>query len=219
MTAQYSELRVELFDCCECGRPQDGSLAVVTMMGATSLARARGCPGIVPRKSTTMTTKAKKTGSPSSSLLTQELPDFDTALKRAEESLKSSGIADYPAASRHATSCPHLLEFLPHALDLDFAQTEKGVWLLRNPVHALHLESQLDALELKGTKSPPILYEEEQERFLALLTRGFSDTWHPYTHRTGVVSMKRKKKLENDEQRRQKQDWQQPRRRKNSLLW
>jgi len=124
--------------------------------------------------------------------------------------------------------CQHLLEVLPDQLDLTFTKVKgakstaasakesggdkggdaaasgsAGGWVISNPVHALHLASQLDNYQqplssslalpssaaaadsssLSSKKDPnteQIMYGEEQERLMALLTSGFPESWHPW---------------------------------------
>jgi hypothetical protein len=144
-------------------------------------------------------------------LIKQQLPDFKTALERAEGNLEtwtkskpssapstSNGDSNTPAATSTSTltpeasvsnsaspsactcACPHLLELLPGQLNLDFCQTANRGWVLANPVHALHLSSQLDPAWLAGLKDAPILYGEEQERTMAMQTPGLPETYHPF---------------------------------------
>jgi hypothetical protein len=139
----------------------------------------------------------------------QQLPDFKTALERAEGNLETwtkskpapstsngdsnsntpavtSTSAPSASNSRSASptactcACPHLLELLPGQLNLDFCQTANRGWVLANPVHALHLSSQLDPSWLAGLKDAPILYGEEQERTMAMQTPGLPETYHPF---------------------------------------
>lgn len=109
-------------------------------------------------------------------VLEQEFPDYDIILQRAEASLTQN---DTPQG------CPHLLEFLPHTLSLELAQstTIPNHWMLLDPVHALHLTSQFrGSEEFRTLRDMPMLYGEEQERKTVLQMRGFTDVHHPYTH-------------------------------------
>ena len=104
---------------------------------------------------------------------------------------------------RDACACPYLREFLPDQLDLDFCRITTNTtaisssdanadgecnpsWVLRNPVHALHLDSQLDETSCVSTNGPkkqnnePVLYGEEQERLIAMQTEGLSETRYPW---------------------------------------
>ena len=92
--------------------------------------------------------------------------------------------------------CIHLQEYLPHILNLNLVKTKKG-WDLENPIHALHVTSQLDgrrsddysASEPQITftrhklsnplQHPPVLYGEEQQRTMAMTTDGIVDYWSP----------------------------------------
>jgi hypothetical protein len=60
---------------------------------------------------------------------------------------------------------------------------------LANPVHALHLSSQLDPSWLAGLKDAPILYGEEQERTMAMQTPGLPETYHPFMKKTPVAPL------------------------------
>ncbi|GKZ01139.1 hypothetical protein MPSEU_001065400 [Mayamaea pseudoterrestris] len=116
--------------------------------------------------------------------LQQQCPPADVALKRAEASLQEfderSSSLSQPCSLDHASCrCPHLLEYLPHELDLSFAKSETRGWILQNPVHAMHLASQLDPTWLQSLEESPLLYGDEQERLLASTTEGIPKTWHP----------------------------------------
>lgn len=92
-----------------------------------------------------------------------ELPSFEKALALAEESLSQQH-------RDSATGCPHLLELLPHEINLDLVQTPDGLQLL-DPVHGLHLASQ------DLSENP--LFGDEHERMLAVRTPGLVKNWHP----------------------------------------
>lgn len=117
-------------------------------------------------------------------ILQQQCPPVDAAQKRAEASLTSSSAA----ITSRCCQCPHLLDVLPEELDLTFAKSETRGWILRNPVHAMHLASQLEAEQehqqqqdnKQDHQQPPLLYGDEQERSLAITTQGIPETWHPY---------------------------------------
>lgn len=68
--------------------------------------------------------------------------------------------------------CVHLQEYLPHVLDLQLCKARKNPrgWVVANPVHSLHLTSQLEDASPSSTifKEPTILYGEEQQRTNAL---------------------------------------------------
>jgi len=121
-------------------------------------------------------------------ILKQQLPDLKTAVKRADVNLETWSKSGDSArhASHGACSCSHLLQFLPVNLTLDFVQNttnavEQGAsWVLEDPVHALHLQSQLDATWLQQLKDAPVLYGEEQERTMVMLSAGLPEAYHPF---------------------------------------
>lgn len=138
--------------------------------------------------------KKKEEEEVSSGPFLMEVPSLATAIERAEDSLRL--LQD----QQHATppcSCPHLRQFLPHALSLQFCrQREDGattssinrVVRPQNPVHALHLASQLAASDYSLTvPNVPsnvdpmrgfLSYGEEEERALAATSEGLSEYWH-----------------------------------------
>ena len=163
-------------------------------------------------------------------VLATQLPTASEALRRARESLRqhqpsSYGGVDASTApggddTRAKNGCRHLLVHLPDRLDAKMAQcrlirpsrtnstsTTNVVWVPANPVHALHLASQLDsdpslmaafgghgegATAVRGTgqssggsnttvtPEPVLLYGEEQQRLLAWQTEGVPEEWHPW---------------------------------------
>lgn len=92
-----------------------------------------------------------------------------------------------------ACKCKHLQKWLPHLLDLTCAILPKDNkdakledehkptdWIMANPVHALHMSSQLEPdgatvfLPKNQEHGEPALYGEEQVRAKALVTNGIS---------------------------------------------
>jgi hypothetical protein len=72
------------------------------------------------------------------------------------------------------------MDYLPLQLSLAFIKSETRGYMLKNPIHAAHLASQLDPAWLKGLSEPPVLYGEEQERWAAVQQQGIPEYWHPY---------------------------------------
>lgn len=93
-----------------------------------------------------------------------------------------------------ACQCKHLLKYLPHVLDLSCAILPKNDqdkleeddehkethWIMCNPVHALHMTSQLEPdgatvyLPKEQAHGEPALYGEEQVRTKTLVANGVS---------------------------------------------
>ena len=159
-------------------------------------------------------------------LLEQELPDFEVAVQRAKESLRrsSSGTTGSIGTIQHdsatalsnmdvvvseqqhqcdSCACPHLLSILPSTLDLTLIQSSSNhaKWMVKDPIAALHLHSQLESSSSSAaagvgvgssggcitttastSAEEPVLYGEEQERWMVACTEGFPDTWHPWIH-------------------------------------
>ena len=84
-----------------------------------------------------------------------------------------------------ACKCKHLQKFLPHVLDLTCAiipESGEDHWIMANPVHALHMASQLEpdgatvVLPNQQSHGEPALYGDEQLRTKAITTIGISPT-------------------------------------------
>ena len=116
--------------------------------------------------------------------LQQQNPSAEVALKRAEASILQFERSLEQDSDDTTCHCPHLLEYLPDQLDLTFAKSQTRGWMLRNPIHAMHLASQLDPVWLQSLEDPPVLYGDEQERLEAITMEGIPETWHPWTRRT-----------------------------------
>jgi hypothetical protein len=132
-------------------------------------------------------------------LLEQQLPDTKGVINKDPQA-PASTLTDFMpiVAKDHVTQvaletcqCIHLQEYLPHLLDLDVckAKNHPRGWVVANPVHALHLESQLeDSLPVSTHwKQPPLLYGEEQQRTLALSTEGVVEDWCPLDGRSAII--------------------------------
>jgi hypothetical protein len=122
-----------------------------------------------------------------SEIIDQEIPDLEKAILRARHSQTESdfphaqqqhqqrgGGGDPHAAAAVASCCTHLRKILPDELDLEFVTTAHDGFFIKNPVHALHLESQFDP---KEDITDWLVYGEEQERALAFTTPGIVETW------------------------------------------
>ena len=135
-------------------------------------------------------------------LLEQELPDSKGIANKDPQSPSTSSsplLEAVPIFARdHVTQvaletchCIHFQEYLPHMLDLELckAKDHPRGWVVANPVHALHLESQIeDSLPASSHwKHPPLLYGEEQQRTLALSTEGIVEYWCPLDGRSAVI--------------------------------
>ena len=99
--------------------------------------------------------------------------------------------------------CIHLQEFLPHILDLNLVKTKKG-WDLENPIHALHVVSQLEGRRTEDYSAgdpqitfarhklttplqhPPVLFGEEQQRTMAVASDGIVGYWSPLDGRSSL---------------------------------
>lgn len=87
--------------------------------------------------------------------------------------------------------CTHLQEHLPHLLDLELCKAvhhPRG-WFVANPVHSLHVQTQLeDSVPAPfHNKQPPVLYGEEQQRTMALNTEGIVEYWCPLDGYSAVI--------------------------------
>lgn len=98
----------------------------------------------------------------------QELPELEEAKRRVRLSQKN------PSRDDDRGTCSHLRTILPTHLKLEFVEGTKGIFL-RDPIHAMHLQSQFDRNE---SIQDWILYGEEHEKSIAMQTAGFSESWH-----------------------------------------
>jgi hypothetical protein len=135
-------------------------------------------------------------------LLEQQLPDARVAgLGRDGKDLPVAGIGDDSipvTAVDHVTQvaletchCVHLQEHLPNLLDLELCRAvhhPRG-WLVANPVHAMHLQTQLEdsVSAMAHNKQPPVLYGEEQQRTMALNAEGIVEYWCPLDGYSAVI--------------------------------
>ncbi|KAL3920991.1 MAG: hypothetical protein SGILL_002988 [Bacillariaceae sp.] len=146
-------------------------------------------------------------------LLQQQLPDdirvtnnntitsqraSSSTTASSTSSLPPSSSAKFVTASDHVhqlaletCQCVHLQEYLPHILDLELVRAVKHPrgYLVANPVHSLHLASQLEHSNPASAraKPPPILYGEEQQRTMAMQTEGVVEYWCPLSGYDSVI--------------------------------
>ena len=83
--------------------------------------------------------------------------------------------------------CRHLQDYLPHSLDprLVRRSTNKSGWVVGNPIHSLHLDSQMPgelSYQMPASSSwrPPILFGDEEQRRAVLSSEGISEYWFPF---------------------------------------
>jgi hypothetical protein len=133
-------------------------------------------------------------------LLDQELVDAKVVGRSVASGAASHKNHAVPiTAADHVTQvaletcrCIHLQEYLPHILDLELCKAvhhPRG-WVVANPVHSMHLASQLEESSpnaLMHAKQPPILYGEEQQRTIALHTEGIVEYWCPLDGYSAVI--------------------------------
>jgi len=89
---------------------------------------------------------------------------------------------------------PHLAEYLPHLLDSQLCRTVDDRWIIANPVHSLHLASQIDESQQQpqqkqqpqqnmqqqhSWKQNPLLFGDEEQRTTVLKSKGIAETWSP----------------------------------------
>ena len=127
-----------------------------------------------------------------------------------DDNAKNINVVDHvTAVAQEACQCRHLAEYLPHLLDLELYKTvgsssSKGGWVVANPVHAMHLTSQMEDpsavanngnsttsttanLGLFASRTPLLLYGEEQQRMEALSTAGVPEYWSPLDARASLL--------------------------------
>jgi Ubiquitin carboxyl-terminal hydrolase/Zn-finger in ubiquitin-hydrolases and other protein len=125
-------------------------------------------------------------------LLEQQFPDARVASGGIVPSTSSDGIAITPVdqvtqITLETCRCVHLQEFLPHLLDLEMcrAVNHPRGWVIANPVHSMHVTSQLeDDVPAMGHErhhhyQAPVFYGEEQQRTMTLKTSGIPEYWCP----------------------------------------
>jgi hypothetical protein len=136
-------------------------------------------------------------------LLQQQLPDD---IRVNHNNTNRTGTSPFPPSSStklvrasdqvhqlalETCQCVHLQEYLPHILDLELARAVKHPrgYLLANPVHSLHLSSQLENSNPASsrTKRPPTLYGEEQQRTAAMQMEGIVEYWCPLSGYDAVI--------------------------------
>eukprot|EP00934_Nitzschia_sp_Nitz4_P001494 Nitzschia sp. Nitz4//scaffold96_size78090//25862//29503//NITZ4_005490-RA/size78090-augustus-gene-0.55-mRNA-1//1//CDS//3329560561//1494//frame0 len=129
-------------------------------------------------------------------LLEKQLPEARVAslapdgsiVSPLEDAVQVSAVNHVRQVRLETCRCTHLQEHLPHILDLELCKAvghPRG-WVVANPVHSMHLESQL---ELSGppSKNPPNFYGEEQQRTSALNTEGIVEHWCPLDGYSAVI--------------------------------
>jgi hypothetical protein len=84
-----------------------------------------------------------------------------------------------------SSQCPHLCRWFPNMLELDFCGSKTAPFLA-NPIHSLHLVSQLEenSTIIDNTKksgSSPWMYGEEQQRTVAFSQAGIPERFFPLT--------------------------------------
>jgi len=122
--------------------------------------------------------------------------------------------------SLEACRCIHLQEYLPHLLSLELCKATTGQqlstkqlirrWIFANPIHALHMASQLDEINSTSTSStstmsfmdheilPPIFYGDEQQRTMMLNAEGIAEYWSPlsgYSSSSAIPQEGNRKKI------------------------
>lgn len=120
-------------------------------------------------------------------LLEQQLPEARVAGNplppTVPDAVAVTAVDHVAQVALEACNCVHLQEHLPHLLDLELYKSRQHPrgWIVANPVHSLHLATQLEdqvpSYELD--KQPPSLYGEEQQRTMALSGEGIVEYWCP----------------------------------------
>ena len=119
----------------------------------------------------------------------QELPaPPEKAAEIARSKLCQDGSGYASLLCSEACQCSHLNEWLPHLLDLSFCKpASQQPLLLKNPIHALHLSSQLEdnstviEQNYRNIGTSPWIYGEEQQRAAALSSAGIPEVFFPLT--------------------------------------
>jgi hypothetical protein len=79
-----------------------------------------------------------------------------------------------------ACCCTHLQEYLPHILNSELCRTVDNRWIIANPIHSLHLASQMDDVQHANSwKQPPLLFGDEEQRTTVLKSQGIAEVWSP----------------------------------------
>lgn len=79
-----------------------------------------------------------------------------------------------------ACRCTHLQEYLPHILNSELCRTVDNRWIIADPIHSLHLASQLDDVQHANSwKQPPLLFGDEEQRTTVLKSQGIAEVWSP----------------------------------------
>ena len=128
-------------------------------------------------------------------LLEQQLPDVKVKGrgndKKNDAAMLISAVDHVTQVALETCRCSHLQEYFPHLLDLELCKANhhpRG-WVVANPVHSLHVTSQLEDASPASQhwKQPPILYGEEQQRTIALNTEGIVEYWCPLDGYSAVI--------------------------------
>jgi len=127
-------------------------------------------------------------------ILEQQLPEARVegiGTKPVEDAVAVNAVDHVTQIALETCRCVHLQEHLPHLLDLELCKAEhhpRG-WVVANPVHSMHLQSQLEdsVPAWVHDKQPPVLYGEEQQRTMALNTEGIVEHWCPLDGYSAVI--------------------------------
>ncbi|CAJ1930536.1 unnamed protein product [Cylindrotheca closterium] len=92
---------------------------------------------------------------------------------------------------------PHLEEYLPHLLNTQLCRTVDDRWIIANPVHSLHLASQVDESQQQqphqqqqqqhSWKQNPVLFGDEEQRTIVLKSKGIAETWSPLDGNSAAI--------------------------------
>jgi hypothetical protein len=128
-------------------------------------------------------------------LLEQQLTDVKVkgsgSEKKNDTAIPITAVDHVTQVALETCRCSHLQEYFPHLLDLELCKANhhpRG-WVVANPVHSLHVASQLEDASPASQhwKQPPILYGEEQQRTIALNTEGIVEYWCPLDGYSAVI--------------------------------
>ena len=128
-------------------------------------------------------------------ILEQQLPEARVAgsakLGPIDDAIAVAAVDHVTQVALETCRCVHLQEHLPHLLDLELCKAvhhPRG-WVVANPVHSMHLQTQLEdsVPALAHNKQPPVLYGEEQQRTMALNTEGIVEHWCPLDGYSAVI--------------------------------
>eukprot|EP00980_Cylindrotheca_fusiformis_P016701 scaffold5024_cov136-Cylindrotheca_fusiformis.AAC.30 len=124
-------------------------------------------------------------------LLEQELPPQPTvsttsalnpkaASAKAKDDHSKLVVDHVTQVGLEACRCTHLEEYLPHILNSELCRTMDNRWIIANPIHSLHLASQLDDVQHANSwKQPPLLFGDEEQRTTVLKSQGIAEVWSP----------------------------------------